>query len=282
VYRVKKDDLMDLALHSRVLSRHRLLVGAGLVIAVLLAFLAYVRVSPEGISYRQQEKWQSVARLFATQGGHLFSPPASSTSTASIDPTSFALLATQFANSDAVKRALRREGKVNGEVVASVGKVEGTFLPFVEVAGIAPTPAAARDLARRASAAIAAFVLTRQENSGLKPSKQIRLELVNAPERPELVEPRSKTLPVMLFLGVMSIVLFAAYVRENLDRSREVAVAESKPPAPVVIAEAPVDAVDERAAARTHVEVAGRGSPTARPTTLGTTASQSRRRQIEG
>ena len=65
---------MDLALHFRVLSRHKALLIGGLLVAALLAVFSYVSVGPGGISYRHQEKWQSVTRLFAAQSGYPFKP----------------------------------------------------------------------------------------------------------------------------------------------------------------------------------------------------------------
>ena len=58
---------MDLALYARVFWRFRLLVVLGLLLAVTLALLSIVRVSTDGLTYRQQEQWVSRAMLLITE-----------------------------------------------------------------------------------------------------------------------------------------------------------------------------------------------------------------------
>lgn len=271
---------MDIALHLRVLSRYRRLLAAGLVAAVLLALLAFVRVGPDGISYRQDERWQSVARLFATSSGNPFSESPSS-SEGGIDPTTVAVLAAEFANSDAVMSRLAKNGSVGGQVLASANQVDGEFVPFIDVAGIASTPAVAKSLASRATIAMQKFVDERQASSGVRPSKRISLEIVNTPEAPTLLEGRSKTLPVMAFIGVMAAVLGLVYVRENLrvnDRRSAGAidgqpgiqsVETREPAARAVRPDTDADPVPDR--------LQSRGAP--KPgSTLGTSAPQSAQR----
>ena len=269
---------MDLALHFRVLSRYRRLVVVGLLAAVFLALLAYVRIGPDGISYRQTEKWQSVARLFATAGGNPFGAVGDDSSRT--DPTTSAVLAAEFANSDAVTRILATDGRLEGEVVAAANQVDGEFLPFIDVAGIASKPAAARNLARRAAEAMSQYVSARQ--AGIKAARRVTLELVNAPDEPTLVEGRSKTMPVMIFLAVMSVVIGLAYIRENLRLSARRPAAMSETGASISALEPPDTAVQTPR----HVSVEERGDrlqPRAAPRpggpTLGTTASQTGRQK---
>jgi len=64
---------MSLELDMRVLWRFRVLVLAGLLLAILLAGMAMFKVDFGGgapkLTYRQSETWQSTARLLITQDG---------------------------------------------------------------------------------------------------------------------------------------------------------------------------------------------------------------------
>ena len=211
---------MDLALHLRVLGRHRLVLVVGLTLAVVLALLAYVRIDQHGISYRQGQKWKSVTRLTVAQGGKPFGP-----GTAAANPTSFAILASQFSASDAVKRLVRQNGKINGEVTTDTLWSEATgFLPFIDLSGIAGTPADAQALARRGAQALGAYVEQQQAASGVKPGRRMLLEVVTQPGAPTVVEGRSKATPMLIFLALASLTLGGIYVLDNLRGGRQQAV----------------------------------------------------------
>ena len=60
---------MDFGLYVRVLWRFRLLVVLGLILALSLAMLSFVRVGTDGVTYRQTELWASTTRLLVTQTG---------------------------------------------------------------------------------------------------------------------------------------------------------------------------------------------------------------------
>ena len=63
---------MDLQLILRVLWRFKLLVGIGVVLAFVLAFLSYYKVSPGGdpmLEPRQSESWESLSTIFVTSRG---------------------------------------------------------------------------------------------------------------------------------------------------------------------------------------------------------------------
>ena len=208
---------MDLALHARVLRRHRVLVTVGLLAATALALLSYVRVGSDGVHYRSGEQWQSVTRLFAAQQGVALTP----TGSPSVDPTGFAIIAAQFANSDAVLRMLRsnrgltRDGKLIGTVDAGpLRDSDNQPLPFIEIAGTAPSPSAARSLARHAAAAMSAYVQQRQAD--VPKRQRITLQVVSRPSVPELAAGRSKGPTMFIFLAIASLTVGAAYVRENL------------------------------------------------------------------
>src|SRR6478672_2864771 len=117
---------MDLGLYARVIWRFKFLVVAGVVLAAVLAFLSYVRVSPDGtIRYRDSQKWVSYARLGVGEAG--FPQGALSTTGAKADTArlaSLAILYSNYADSDPVTALMRRSGPVNGAI--QVAPVEAT------------------------------------------------------------------------------------------------------------------------------------------------------------
>ena len=60
---------MDFRLYARVLWRFRLLVACGFLLATVLAALSIVRISGDGLAYRQTELFASTARVGVTQSG---------------------------------------------------------------------------------------------------------------------------------------------------------------------------------------------------------------------
>jgi hypothetical protein len=237
---------VDLALHLRTLSRHRLIVALGLTAAIVLAAMTYVSVGPGGVHYRGQEEWRSVTRLFASPSGVAITPAAG---TATVDPTAFALIAAEFANSDAVLQRLRKDrrvssrGKINGEVEASPLRDDNSNpLPFIEVAGIAPTPTAAQTLAQHAAHAISAYVLQRQQ--GAPKRKLITLQVVSEPSDPELLQGRPKSRALFVFVGLLSLTLIVVYVLENARGKQDDDSAQSPPGASAGPTPLPVAVVD--------------------------------------
>ena len=208
---------MDLALHLRVLGRHRLVLVVGLTLAVVFALLAYVRIDQHGISYRHSEKWKSVTRLAVAQGGKPFRPGNSDAS-----PSTFAVFASQFSQSDAVKRLLQGNGKIDGQVTTDTVWSEITgFLPFIDVGGIGPSPADAQALARRGAQALSTYVDQQQAASGVKPRSRMLLAVVSRPSAPTVVEGRSKATPMLIFLALASLTFGGIYVLDNLRGGRQ-------------------------------------------------------------
>jgi hypothetical protein len=247
---------MDLNLYVRVLWRFWWLVLAGLIVAAALAVLSVYRVdSTDGYSleYRQKEKWVSVATVLVTEpdfplGRAVFEqdvPPVSSnlpkTFTPEFAPSSrFIELANVYAElvtSDDVRRLILEDGPLPGAVqavplVATNGS--DASLPMVGVRGLAATPEAAVTVAQRASDAFRRYLKVEQSLGGIPPDQRVLLTEVRHPSASTtvLLEGRSKTVPVVVFLTVMLAVVGLAFVLENIrPRVRAVAVAPARPAA---------------------------------------------------
>jgi hypothetical protein len=196
-------------------------VTTGLAIAVLLAFLSYVRVGTSGIHYRSEEQWQSTTRLFASQGGYPFKP----SSQTSADLTAVALIASQFADTDAVKQFVWPNGKRDGKIDSSVvTDGTGSVLPFIDVAGVGSTPARAHELALRAAQAISMYATNRQTATGIPSAKQVTFQVVSKSEPPTLIKGRPKGIPIFVFVAVMCVAIGAVYFLESIRRGSAEAI----------------------------------------------------------
>jgi hypothetical protein len=247
---------VDLNLYFRVLWRFKVIVAAGLLLAFALAFLSYASVRfdgfPPSVKYRDAEKWESLATIgVASQSfepGSVLTPelrsfleaPRAGDPTAEaggqkpdIDPaklTSFARLneitvqAMALATSDAVKRIMAKQGRINGVLQTFPVTAGDSLVPFITFSAIAASPKAALALNERHVAAFKTFFSERQRQAGIQADERVVIETVNAPQSPTLLEGRKKTRPIIIFLTAMIAVLGLCFVLENLrPRVREVA-----------------------------------------------------------
>jgi hypothetical protein len=234
---------VDLGLYLRVLWRFRVLVLAGLLLAISLAFFSMVRVHPLGspvFKYREQEQWMSSVTVLVTEhkfpeGRSVFPQdfPALGESDKTITPefgpssrfTELANLYAQFATGDAVLKLVRRDGPARGSVEAfpMVTNTEAP-LPLIAIQATASTPETAVRLAGRVTNAFSQYIQDEQRRSGISADERVLLQVVKGPTEVELVDGRPKTLPVAVFLTAMLAVIGVAFVLENLrPRVRPVA-----------------------------------------------------------
>lgn len=213
---------MDLQLYIRVLGRFKVLVGAGAVLALLLAFVSMVKVDPLGskkFSYRQSEQWVSYTKLFVTEPGF---PWGSLSGADATDPgrlTSLAILYSQLANSDAVKAIMRQRGPVNGSIeIATIpaGPNSSEDLPLISIAAFSDSAAGAKTLAKRQADAFRQYLIAQQTQNRISANERVQVNVVQQARYAQLVKGRSKTLPIVIFLTVMVAVIGLAFLLENL------------------------------------------------------------------
>lgn len=203
---------MDFRLYGQVLWRHKVLVLAGLVVAIVLAELSVVSVSPSGtVKYRQAQLWASTTQLAVGSNlvGVTPAPPIDLGQTAS----QYAI----WAMSDPVKRIIRRSGPLRGKVLANpLTTPSGQNQPFLDVTAISTSPSASYSLADRAAKALQTYLQIRWRENKVAPSNRVDLEQsLRAP--PAVYKSRSKTMPVLIFLVVMFAFVALAFVLENLS-----------------------------------------------------------------
>lgn len=235
---------MDIALYGRVLWRFRFVTFLGFVLAIALSFFSFASVSTHGVHYRQPETWQVQSTLLITQKGFTFGrsvlpmaiPPAAANKVETVVPkwgdegrlSGLALLYSRLATSDTVMRQIRRSGPLHGTVFASPvytsdASNAGT-LPLLQISGYSTTPALAGSLAKRAADAFTAYLRDSQAAARIPDTQRVLVEVVNQPRRPILVAGRKKTVPMLIFVAMISITIGLAFLLENLrPRVREAA-----------------------------------------------------------
>jgi hypothetical protein len=232
---------MDLRLVFRVVRRFKLLVLAGALLGAALAVLSVANVSFAGgkpeLTYRKSEEWASYARLLLTtpslRAGSSLVDPASPNAAAAIEAQatiqaqlpSLATLYSSFVTGDDVTRILLEGGPINGILAANALQAPngGGVLPIIQITAMSDTPLHSQQLGDRAATSLATYIDRTQKAS--QPERRVQLRVLNRAGQTELVGPRSKMLPMVVFLVVLFGAVGLALMLEN-TRPRPVEAAE--------------------------------------------------------
>lgn len=219
---------MDMQLVGQVLWRHRRVVAAGLGLAIVLAAFSMVRIGGSGLSYRQDQQWATTSKILVTQAGF---PEGRVVSTDTVDGSRFTSLAdlyASFVDTDPVKQLILAQGaKIKGKVAAATITSDGNSneqLPIIGITGIAATANDSILVTRRATNALLQYIQQQQNDANIAPKNRVMVQLIQSPGKTKMVRGRPMTLPIIVFLGVMSLALGLVFVLENLARSRRGAV----------------------------------------------------------
>jgi hypothetical protein len=226
---------MDLALYGSVLWRFRLIVFLGVLLAVALTVLSVAKVTSSGLEYREHETWQAESTLLLTQPGFpegraLFPNPEANgpqSKYSYADAGRFASLTalySQFAQSDEVRALVRREGAPPGSSVSAApvipaGSNAYTLLPVIALFGTGQSRGAAVETAQLGTQAFIGFLERNQREAEIPDSQRVHVEVLARPREAVVIEPRKKTLPIVVFLTVLTGTVSLAFLLENL-RSR--------------------------------------------------------------
>jgi hypothetical protein len=195
----------------------------------------------------------------------------------------------RLASGDAVKAVIRSSGRPLPGRFFAYAVVDETPLPLVTTVGQAPTPGDATTTVTRGARAFTQYVAAQQKT--VPKTDRVELALVSAASSPTLIDARKKTLPVFVFLAVMSAFAALAFVIDNVKSSGSRRVSKSgvaerpqsveplrESPDPVATAplhqpqklSAPTDTLHQGTAERTSA------NPSAtRPRTMGADGSES-------
>lgn len=230
---------MDLQLYARVLWRFKFIVLLGLLLALALSLLSTVRITSDGIKYRDQELWSSSMRLLVTQSGfpegRLYAqeapqpgedpattpPLASRSGIPVVDPGRFnalAILYAELATSDPVRLLMRRDGPVRGQIIATALRDDrsGTLLPMIDFAAISTSPQGAMMLALRGADALNTFLARQQRANNVPAADRVVVQTIVQPRGARLFQPRSKTMPIVVFLVVMFAIVGLVFLLESI------------------------------------------------------------------
>jgi hypothetical protein len=187
-------------------------VGVGLVCALALALFSHVRVSSDGLAYRKAETWSNESVLALNT-----------------DLDRFPALVDQYAalaTSDQVIVSLVRQGLLDpdaaqgGELpiaaTAVPSAVTGAPTPLLQLTAEGESPAAATRLVIGATDTFINVVKTRQ--AGVPRNQHVGIEILTRARGPELTGPRKKTTPIFILLAGLTIVVAAAFIRDNMQR----------------------------------------------------------------
>lgn len=229
---------MDLSLYGRVIWRFRWLVGAGLVFAIALSLLSVAKVSSHGLSYRRPELWQSSTTVLLTQHGFPWGRaviPQSQTGATSGPAWLSGLteLYAQFANSDQVKTLMLREGAAPGWALKAAPVIptgSSSALPVIALAGLAYTPADAIKATLIGRNAFLQYVRSQQAGAAIPNNERVDLQVLQNVTPAVVIQPRKKTLPIVIFLAVVSGTIALAFILENArPRVKPVTLAAPEP-----------------------------------------------------
>ena len=230
---------MDLALYVRVLWRFRIVVAAGLALAILLAFFAVERVSISNgrmkLAPRKAEVWKTDSFLLVTQPDFPWGrtvtrytsgdPGTGKPPVAQGDPQRLATLTALYAplaTNDEVRSKIGLSNLHPSKETYTVTAVPApaysnpAIQPILDFSATAATPAAAVSLAQRASNAFRQWLQRWQRAGGIPPADRVVLVPYTRATPPQLVSHPGKTLPVIVFLTILGITVGLALVLENL------------------------------------------------------------------
>ena len=217
---------MDLGLFARVIWRFKFVVFGGVFLAIALAALSLAKISfvhgKPTLTYRKALTYESGGTVLITQRGFPWGSLSADASGVG-RLTSLASFYAQLASSDAVKARLHlpagEAGGVSAKPVVDLTTGYGVALPMIEIVGFSTSSKGAVDIATGATQAFISYVAQRQQAAGISPRDRVVLQVMNPPQFGAVVAPRKKTLPIMIFMLVMSATIGLAFMLENLRPS---------------------------------------------------------------
>jgi hypothetical protein len=217
---------MDIELYGRVIWRHKFVVIVGLLLAISLAVLSYVRIGSGGtITYRDAETWVSYETVSVTQPGFV-EGRLSQTGTDPSRLTLLAVLYSKYVDADGVRKRIWPNGAHNESIEAApVSMFQGssasssTALPLISIAAFSENAAKSQQLAARTTDALTKYIEDRQNAARVPTTQRVELQPVKRAlsNAPVLWQGRTKALPIVIFLTAMIAAIGLAFILENLN-----------------------------------------------------------------
>jgi hypothetical protein len=253
---------MDVLEYGRVIRRQLIVVALGLVITLSLMFLAFVRVTGDGLVARSSPVYGARSVLLVTQAGFPWgraTPPDYQQADAARMEYLAGVYA-ELAASETVRRRVQTGGRLlsaqSYDVTQLVGS-SGRTLPLIAVDGKSTSAAGAVTIANAVAAALRRYIIANQNSSRVPARERVELRVVTRAEKAGVLQGVKLTTPIMLFLLGSVVTLVVAFTRDNVLRQRAAREAASPPlepvgPAAVQLESAPEEPAVRRRAARAH------------------------------
>jgi hypothetical protein len=219
---------MDLRLFFGVIRRSKFLVIGGTLVGLFLAILAYGTPKLVGgkptIVPHGQEVWEAQSSVLITYAGFPYGRTQSPTSSALASLASLSVVYANLAGSDQVTREIMAGEPSTAQVKAQpvYDPNSGLPEPIVSIAATAPTGTGARGLADRAASALQSYVAQKENASAVPSNQRIQLEILQKDATVTLVKGHKPTIPVLVFLALLTAVLTLAFIRDNARGGRQV------------------------------------------------------------
>jgi len=211
---------MDLKLFWAVAKRYKRISIGGTILAVVLAVFAYGTPGPGGITPRGEVTWEAKAQLLLTQANGVYGQ-SDATAIQAQGPTYMSSLSPIYAglaNGSAVQTAVKA-AKVPGKVSATEGVDQntGAYTPFITLTASGPSPADAAKLSTIGIAAFKQYIYDMEVAAGVAPSSRITLAVISNGIPPVIGSKPKPTIPVLVFLAIMSGMVMLLFSLENHD-----------------------------------------------------------------
>ena len=226
---------MDIGRFLQVAWRFKLVLGAGIALATLVALMSFVKLP--SMEFRENDRWLSASTLLVTQDGFPWGraildetvPLAGSQDESGQDATvprfsdpgrysGLAALYAELAKADEVQAKVLANAQPGESYESMVVQQPGATatLPMIYLKGYGPTPESAVAVAQRASNAFIEYLEDQQKKSGIDDTKRIEVSITSKFTPPQLFEKRSFVRPIMLFLLISMVTLALIFALENL------------------------------------------------------------------
>ena len=210
-----------------MLRRFKWLVAGGLTLAIALATLSLAKYEHGSLVYRKHAIWQSTSTILLTQGGFPWGRatlPTGGVGSESqfANPTwlsSLTDLYAQFANSDQVRALMQADGAPSSATFTAtpIQPVVSTgTLPVISLVARAYTPADAIKATVVGRKAFLQYISEKQTQAAIPDAQRVDIQTLQQATLPTLFQGRKKTLPIVIFLAVVSATIALAFVLENL------------------------------------------------------------------
>ncbi|MFN0155191.1 MAG: hypothetical protein ACKVUT_12520 [Gaiella sp.] len=234
---------MDLGLYLKVIKRHKVISGLGLLLSVLAA--AYMTVTFDGgLKRKGSATYEGVSTMLITQQG---SPEFRSTLDEFVpgkgspdavprfsDPLRFQYLANLYASiisGDEVRSRVRTNlglpkippkdepPLLDPDYTVTPGRaLDGTPLPTLVIAGRGTSDEMATRITNDVARVARQVVAQKQREAAIPESYRIAVVILDRADRAKIVKPNYPTKGIMLFLVGLMLTVGAAFVAENITR----------------------------------------------------------------